>query len=77
LEQEISGLDRQVERAAHAHAVAVRLMTHPGVGPVTALAVVLSVGPARQYHHPNPGLSRVNKRHLSLSHKRVLPQCDS
>ena len=49
LNQEIAVLDRQVERAALAHAGATRLMTHPGVGPVTALAVVLSVGPVARF----------------------------
>lgn len=46
---EIAALDRQVEAEAGRRAEAARLMTHPGVGPVTALAMVLTVGPAERF----------------------------
>src|SRR5712671_1437803 len=46
LEVEIVELDRRVEEEARQRREAVRLMTHPGVGPVTALAMVLTLGPA-------------------------------
>ena len=49
LNQEIGLLDRQVDEAAREHAAATRLMTHPGVGPVTALATVLTVGPVSRF----------------------------
>lgn len=37
-------LDQAVVQQAHQRPEAVRLMTHPGVGPVTALAFVLTIG---------------------------------
>ncbi len=49
LEAEISELDRRVEGEARQRPEAVRLMTHPGVGPVTALAMVLTLGPAERF----------------------------
>ncbi len=49
LEAEISELDRRVEEEARQRPEAVRLMTHPGVGPVTALAMVLTLGPAERF----------------------------
>ena len=49
LEAEIGELDRRVAEEARQRPEAVRLMTHPGVGPVTALAMVLSLGPAERF----------------------------
>lgn len=49
LEVEISELDRRVADEARQRPEAVRLMTHPGVGPVTALAMVLTLGPAERF----------------------------
>jgi transposase len=49
LETEIRELDRRVAEEARQRAEAVRLMTHPGVGPVTALAMVLTLGPAERF----------------------------
>ena len=49
LEAEISQLDRGVAEEAGQRPEAVRLMTHPGVGPVTALAMVLTLGPAERF----------------------------
>jgi transposase len=43
---EIAKLNRQVEEEVQHRPAAQRLMTHPGVGPVTALAMVLTLGPA-------------------------------
>jgi transposase len=45
----IDELDRAVEQQAQSHAEAARLMTHPGVGPVTALAFVLTLGPVTRF----------------------------
>ena len=42
-------LDLEVERAAKSLPLAVRLMTHPGVGPVTSLAFVLIIGPVVRF----------------------------
>jgi transposase len=49
LEAEIVQLNRRVEEEARRRPEAVRLMTHPGVGPVTALAMVLTLGPAERF----------------------------
>src|SRR5580658_4601555 len=48
-EAEIGELDRRVAEEARQRPEAVRLMTHPGVGPVTALAMVLTLGPAERF----------------------------
>ena len=49
LETEIAGLNQQVEAEVGRRPEAVRLMSHPGVGPVTALAMVLTLGPAERF----------------------------
>src|SRR5712675_172089 len=49
LEVEIIELDRRVAEEARQRPKAVLLMTHPGVGPVTALAMVLTLGPAERF----------------------------
>jgi len=45
----IEELDRAVQQEAESRADAVRLMSHPGVGPVTALAFVLTLGPMARF----------------------------
>ncbi len=74
LKGEVEQLDAVVEQEAAARPEAVRLMTHPGVGPVTSLAFVLTLGPPERF----PGARQVasyfglipsehssgNKRHL-------------
>lgn len=42
--QRTAPLDRAVEQQAHQRPEVVRLMTHPGVGPITALMFVLTLG---------------------------------
>jgi transposase len=49
LESEIAELNRRVEEEVRKRPEAVRLRTHPGVGPVTALAMVLTLGPAERF----------------------------
>jgi transposase len=49
LEEEITSLNRQVEEEVKQRPGAVKLMTHPGVGAVTALAMVLTLGPAERF----------------------------
>ncbi|HKU22653.1 MAG TPA: IS110 family transposase [Terriglobales bacterium] len=49
LQREIGELNRRVEEEVGRRPAALRLMTHPGVGPVTALALVLTVGPAERF----------------------------
>jgi transposase len=49
LEGSIGELQAAVEQQARQHPEAVRLMTHPGVGPVTSLAFVLTLGPVSRF----------------------------
>jgi transposase len=49
LEAEIAQRNQQVEEEVKGREAAQRLMTHPGVGPVTALAMVLTLGPAERF----------------------------
>ena len=49
LETRITRLNQQVDEEVKQRAAAQRLMTHPGVGPVTALAMVLTLGPAERF----------------------------
>ena len=49
LDAAIEPLDQAVEQEARARAEAVRLMTHPGVGPVVSLAFVLTLGPVERF----------------------------
>jgi transposase len=49
LQQEITRLNQQVDEEVKQRPAAMRLMTHPGVGPVTALAMVLTLGPAERF----------------------------
>lgn len=49
LQASIEPLDRAVEMEAKQNAAAVRLMSQPGVGPITALAFVLIVGEVKRF----------------------------
>ncbi len=49
LEASIGELDHAVAEQAYARPAARRLMTHPGVGPVTALSFTLTMGPAQRF----------------------------
>jgi len=49
LQQSLVKLDEAVEQQAKSQPTAVRLMTHPGVGPVTSLAFVLTIGPVARF----------------------------
>jgi transposase len=49
LEAEVRHLHRRVEQEVAQRPTAVKLQTHPGVGPVTALAMVLTLGPAERF----------------------------
>src|SRR5277367_2683311 len=51
LDAQIGELDAAVERAAQDHAQARLLMTQPGVGPITALAFVLTIGEVSRFQH--------------------------
>jgi len=49
LGESIAALDQAVMNEAWARPAARQLMTHPGVGPVTALAFVLTLGPVSRF----------------------------
>jgi len=49
LEKPIAALDHAVAEQAYVRPEVRRLMTHPGVGPVTALAFRLTLGPASRF----------------------------
>ncbi len=49
MEAEVERLDKAVRQEAEARPATARLMTHPGVGPVTALAFVLTIGDVRRF----------------------------
>ena len=49
LDREIGELDRQVAEQAEQRPEAVRLMSHPGVGPNTALAFLLTIGEVSRF----------------------------
>lgn len=49
LDPVIDELDRAVMQEAKRREDAVRLMTHPGIGPVNALAFVLAIGPVARF----------------------------
>jgi len=51
LDQEIVELDRAVEQEARQNAIAQLLQTHPGVGPVTSLAFVLTLGKIERFQY--------------------------
>ena len=49
LDGSVEELDQAVEEAAAGRAEVERLRTHPGVGPVVALAMVLTLGPVERF----------------------------
>jgi transposase len=59
LDTQIAQLEHRLAEAAHADAQTSRLMTHPGVGPLTALATVLVLGPVARFPSSNHVVSYV------------------
>jgi transposase len=53
LQKRIEQLDRQVEELAKQRSQARRLLTHPGVGPVTALATEVFLGDPKRFDYGN------------------------
>ena len=49
LDSSLEKLDRAVEEQSQLNEAAVLLQTHPGVGPVTSLAFVLTLGPVERF----------------------------
>jgi transposase len=74
LEASIEPLDRAVENEAKGCAEAVRLMTHWGVGPVTALAFVLTLGPVERFRRSKQVVSYLGlnpREHSSGGRQRL------
>jgi transposase len=70
----IEELDRAVQQQAENHAEAARLMLHPGVGPVTALAFVLTLGPVTRFARSKQVVSYLGlnpKEHSSGDHQHT------
>ena len=57
LEIKIQPLEQAVEREAEARPAAQRLQTHPGVGPVIALATVLTMGQVQRFENSRSWVS--------------------
>lgn len=74
LDQRIDQLDRAVRTEAERRPEARRLMEQPGVGPVTALAFVLIVGPAGRFAQSKRLVSYLGlnpREHSSGGHQRL------
>jgi transposase len=74
LQSSVNKLDQAVEQAAQSNPLAVRLMTHPGVGPVTSLAFVLIIGPIERFERSKQVVSYLGlnpKEHSSGGRQRL------
>jgi transposase len=59
LQQRIQELDGQVEKQVQQRPQALRLLTHPGVGPVTALATEVFLGDPSRFANSNANSNKV------------------
>ena len=74
LDPSIEELDRAVQELAKSHPEAAGLMTHPGVGPVTALAFVLTIGPVERFRRSKQVVSYLGlnpSEHSSGGHQHL------
>lgn len=74
LDREVGELDEAVEQAAEQHAQARLLRTQPGVGPITALAFVLTIGDVNRFEHSGQVASYVGlipREHSSGGKQRL------
>ena len=74
LEQQIAPLDRAVAEAAQQNAQARLLMSQPGVGPITALAFVLTIGDASRFARGKQVasyLGLIPRENSSAGHQRL------
>ncbi len=67
----IDELDRAVMEEAQRREDAVRLMTHPGIGPVNALAFVLTIGPVARFERSKQGNTMVRWLLIEAAHHVV------
>jgi transposase len=74
LEASLKEFDQAVAEQAEQNAAAVLLMTHPGVGPVTSLAFVLTLGPVERFERSKQVVSYLglNPREHSSGGKQRL-----
>lgn len=74
LDGSVAELDQAVEEAAAGRAEVERLRTHPGVGPVVALAMVLTLGPVERFGNSRKGVSYLGlnpREHSSGGRQRL------
>jgi len=74
LQATIQELDLAVKQEAQSRAAALRLMQQPGVGPVTALAFVLTIGPVERFRKSKQVVSYLGlnpSEHSSGGHQRL------
>ena len=74
LEQQIAPLDRAVAEAAQQNREARLLMSQPGVGPITALAFVLTIGEVSRFARGKQVasyLGLIPREHSSAGHQRL------
>jgi transposase len=74
LDESLHELDQAVEQQAEQNAEAVRLMTHPGVGPVISLAFVLTIGPVARFERSKQVVSYLGlnpREHSSGGRQRL------
>ena len=75
LDERVKELDREIEQLARADATAKRLMQLRGVGPLTATALVATVGDARQFangRQMSAALGLTPRQHSSGGRERLL-----
>src|SRR5207245_7242816 len=74
LDEQIAPLDQAVAESAENHEQARLLMTQPGVGPVTAMAYVLTMGDVQRFRRGKQGASYrglIPREHSSAGRPRV------
>ncbi len=74
LNRHLDELDEAVKQAAEQHPQARLLMTQPGVGPITSLAFVLTIGDVSRFRHSNQVASYVGlipREHSSGGKQRL------
>jgi hypothetical protein len=71
LQESIDDLDHEVSQQVHQHPQARRLMTHPGVGPITALATEVFLGDPMRFTSWNSTI--VESPAYCKPRKRVAP----
>jgi transposase len=74
LNRHVEELDEAVSREAEQHPQARLLMTQPGVGPITSLAFVLTIGDVSRFRHSNQVASYVGlipREHSSGGKQRL------